>query len=208
MRRRKTSDVKPEDLIVFNQQFVALIRAGLPILRSLDLLRDRIINPELRRHMDDVRALVYSGAFLSAALDAQNIFPRVYTATVLAGERSGNLVEVITRYIQYQKTIHGVRRRFRNSLIYPAFLVALLVSMITVVLAYVVPRFAELYAGMNRALPLSTRLLIGFSATVRESVILMAPLLLGGIVAFRIWAGSARGRGWIDDLKLRLPLRL
>ena len=128
--RKRRDNIRPQDFIAFNQQFVALIKAGLPILRSLDLLKGRINNPLLRKHIEDVRDRVYSGALLSEAMRAQGIFPPVYTASVFAGERSGNLVEVLTRYIQYEKTIHLVRKRFLNSLIYPAFLVVLSVVMV------------------------------------------------------------------------------
>src|SRR4051812_7977565 len=110
-RRERQQRIKQDDFILFNQQFVALIRAGLPILKALDLLKDRISNPLLRRHIRDTRERVFSGALLSEALRAQGAFPTVFTASVYAGERSGNLVEVINRYVQYQKTILTVRKR-------------------------------------------------------------------------------------------------
>src|SRR5215469_18101919 len=132
-RRKRHPTIKPDDFILFNQQFVALIRAGLPILKSLDLLKDRIANPLLRQHIRDVRDRVFSGELLSEALRAQGAFPTVYTASVFAGERSGNLVEVINRYVQYQKTILTVRKRFLNSLIYPTFLIVIAVVMIAVI---------------------------------------------------------------------------
>src|SRR5215472_4129242 len=170
-KRRQT--VKTEDFILFNQQFVALIRAGLPILKALDLLKDRVANPLLRQHMGDVRDRVFSGALLSEALRAQGVFPTVYTASVFAGERSGNLVEVITRYIQYQKTILTVRKRFLNSLIYPTFLIVLASVMVAVIMTYVIPKFAELYADLNTPLPVTTRVLIAVSGTIRENLMLV-----------------------------------
>src|SRR5262245_13812500 len=147
-RQRRQHTIKPDDFILFNQQFVALIRAGLPILKSLDLLKDRIANPLLREHIRDVRDRVFSGALLSEALRAQVAFPTVYTASVFAGERSGNLVEVLNRYIQYQKTILTVRKRFMNSLIYPAFLIVIAIVMMTIIMTYVIPKFSELYADL------------------------------------------------------------
>src|SRR6187401_1799996 len=113
-RGKRQQTIKAEDFILFNQQFVALIRAGLPILRSLDLLKDRISNPLLQKHIRDVRERVFSGALLSEALRAQGIFPTVYTASIFAGERTGNLVEVINRFVQYEKTVLTVRKRFLN----------------------------------------------------------------------------------------------
>src|SRR6516162_3983205 len=157
LRPRRRQKVKSEDFILFNQQFVALIRAGLPILKSLDLLKDRITNPLLKQHILDVRDRVHSGELLSEALRAQGVFPTVYTASVFAGERSGNLVEVINRYVQYQKTILTVRKRFLNSLIYPTFLIVIAIVMIAVILTYVIPKFGELYADLNTPLPMTTR---------------------------------------------------
>lgn len=204
--RKKQPTIKPDDFILFNQQFIALIRAGLPILRSLDLLKDRIPNPLLRQHIIDVRDRVFSGALLSEALRAQGVFPTVYTASVFAGERSGNLVEVITRYVQYQKTILTVRKRFLNALIYPTFLVVLSIVMISVILTYVIPKFGELYADLNTPLPVTTRVLIAASDAVRGHLVLIVPLIVGGLIAFKIWIGSRRGQQWLDELKLTAPI--
>src|SRR5262245_57393450 len=119
-RKRQTA-VNAQDFIVFNQQFVALIKAGLPILRSLDLIKSQVKNPILKRYVEDIRDRVHSGALLSEALRAQGVFPVVYTASIYAGERSGNLVDVINRFIQYVKTILTVRKRFLSSFIYTFF---------------------------------------------------------------------------------------
>jgi len=204
--RRRRQTIKADDFILFNQQFVALIRAGLPILKSLDLLKDRIRNPLLRHHMSNVRDRVHSGELLSEALRAQQVFPAVYTASVFAGERSGNLVEVVNRYIQYEKTILTVRKRFLNSLIYPTFLIVLAFVMVGVIMTYVIPKFAELYADLNTPLPITTRLLIAVSATIQGHLVLIVPLLIGAIVAMKIWLGTGRGRHLIDELKLTAPI--
>ena len=205
-KRRKKTGFAPLDFIVFNQQFVALIRAGLPILRSLDLLKGRISNPQLQTHIESVREKVVAGTSLSDALEDEHVFGRVYTASVLAGERSGNLAEVINRYIHYEKTILTAGKKFRNSLIYPGFLIVLSIVMVGVILGYVIPRFGELYEGLNTALPLPTRILIAVAEAIQSSLVLTLPLLVGGLIAFRFWAGSAGGRTRLDDLKLRLPV--
>src|SRR5436190_8773743 len=204
--RRRRQTIKSDDFILFNQQFNALIRAGLPILKSLDLLKDRISNPLLRHHMSNVRDRVHSGELLSEALRAQEVFPAVYTASVFAGERSGNLVEVLNRYIQYEKTILVVRKRFLNALIYPTFLIVLAIVMVGVIMTYVIPKFAELYADLNTPLPITTRLLIALSATIQGHLALIVPLLIGAIIAIRIWVGTGRGRHLIDELKLTAPV--
>src|SRR5215467_9807753 len=203
-KRRQT--IKAEDFVLFNQQFVALIRAGLPILKSLDLLKGQIRNPLLKEHIINVRDRVHSGALLSEALRAQEVFPTVYVASIFAGERSGNLVEVINRFIQYEKTILSVRKRFINSLIYPAFLIVLSIVMVGVIMTYVIPKFAELYADLNTPLPITTRLLIAIAAVIRGHLALLVPLILGTLVVLRVWIGTGRGRHLLDELKLSAPV--
>lgn len=204
--RRRTPKVNAQDFIIFNQQFVALIKAGLPILRSLDLLKTQIKNPLLRRHIEDVRDRVHSGALLSDALRAQGVFPTVYTASVFAGERSGNLVEVINRYILYEKTILSVRKRFIGALIYPSFLIVVAIVMVVVIVTYVIPRFGELYEGLNTPLPVATKVLITVATTVQSNLIIIAPTAVLIVVAALIWAGTPGGRNRIDEMKLRAPI--
>jgi type IV pilus assembly protein PilC len=204
--RKQRAEIKAQDFIIFNQQFVALIKAGLPILRALDLLKAQMKNPVLQRHITDVRERVRSGALLSEALKEQGVFPAVYTASVYAGERSGDLVEVITRFVHYEKTILTVRKRFLNSLIYPAFLIVLSLVMVSVIMTYVIPQFAALYSGLNVPLPVTTRTLIAVSTTLRANLIVILPVLIGSVVALRIWIGTAAGRGWLDGLKLKAPI--
>src|SRR5437667_5119757 len=204
--RRRRQTIKADDFILFNQQFVALIRAGLPILKSLDLLKDRIHNPLLRHHMSNARDRVHSGELLSEAIRAQDVFPAVYTASVFAGERSGNLVEVLNRYIQYEKIVLSVRKRFLNSLIYPAFLVVLAIVMLGVIMTYVIPKFAQLYADLNTPLPVTTRFLIAVSGAIQGHLVLIVPVLVGAAVVLKIWAGTGGGRRLLDELKLTLPV--
>ena len=205
-RQRKKTGFAPEEFIVFNQQFVALIRAGLPILSSLDLLKGRIANPELQTHIESVRGKVVSGTSLSDALHDEDVFPRVYTASVFAGERSGNLVEVINRYIRYEKMILTAKKKFRNSLIYPGFLVVLSILMVGVILGYVIPRFGELYEGLNTVLPFPTRILIAIAEAIQSSLVLTVPMLIIGLIVFRVWVGSTHGGTRFDALKLRIPV--
>jgi len=205
-KRDRGARVKTEDFIIFNQQFAALIKAGLPILRSLDLLKAQIKNPILQRHVTDVRERVHSGAMLSEALRAQGVFPTVYTASIFAGERSGDLVNVINRHIHYEKTIMSVRKRFLNSLIYPAFLIVLAITMIAVIMTYVIPKFSELYHDLNVELPLPTRILISVALTVRAQVVFVLPGLIIAGIAFWFWTGTEGGRKWFDGLKLKLPI--
>jgi type IV pilus assembly protein PilC len=198
--------IKTENFILFNQQFAALIKAGLPILRSLDLLKEQIKNPILRRHVNDVRDRVHSGAMLSEALRAQGVFPTVYTASIYAGERSGDLVNVINRHIQYEKTVMSVKKRFMNSLIYPAFLVVLAIVMVAVVLTFVIPKFSELYRDLNVPLPLPTTILIAVANTIQSQLVILLPALLLTIVGVWLWSGTGGGRKSVDTLKLKVPI--
>ena len=204
--RKRRQTIKTEDFILFNQQFNALIRAGLPILKALDLLKEQIRNPLLKHHIVNVRDRVFSGALLSEALRAQGVFPTVYTASIFAGERSGNLVEVINRYVQYEKTVLSVRKRFLNSLIYPTFLIVLAIVMVGIILTYVIPKFAQLYADLNTPLPITTRLLIAISATIQSHLALIVPLIIGALVILKVWVGTGSGRHWVDELKLTAPI--
>lgn len=204
--QKRRQALKTEDFILFNQQFVALIRAGLPILKALDLLKGQIRNPLLREHIVNVRDRVHSGALLSEALRAQGVFPTVYVASIFAGERSGNLIEVINRFIQYEKTVLSVRKRFINSLIYPTFLIVLSIVMVGVILTYVIPKFAQLYADLNTPLPFTTRLLIVTSGTLQSHLALLLPLIVGILVILRMWIGTGHGRHRLDDFKLSAPV--
>jgi type IV pilus assembly protein PilC len=205
-KRDRRNEIKTEEFLVFNQQFSALIKAGLPILRSLDLLKSQIKNPVLNRHITDVRDRVHSGAMLSEALRAQGVFPTVYTASIFAGERSGDLVNVINRHIHYEKTMLSVKKRFINSLIYPAFLIVLSIVMVGVILAYVIPRFSDLYRDLNVTLPVPTRILIAVSEFLQSNMIFILPALVGGGVALWLWVGTAAGRSWLDRMKLTVPV--
>jgi type IV pilus assembly protein PilC len=205
-KRDRQNEIKAEEFLVFNQQLSALIKAGLPILRSLDLLKSQIKNPVLKRHITDVRDRVHSGAMLSEALRAQGVFPTIYTASIFAGERSGDLVNVINRHIHYEKTVMSVKKRFINSLIYPAFLIVLSIVMVGVILAYVIPRFAELYRDLNVTLPMPTRILIAVATTLQNNLIFILPAIIGGGTALWLWLGTEAGRSWLDRMKLTVPV--
>ena len=201
--RRK---IKSRDFVIFNQQFLALIQAGLPILKSLELLTQREKDEQFRTILLDIGERVKGGALLSEAFEAQGMFPRVYTASLFAGEKSGGLEEVLARFIQYQKTVNATRNKIKTALTYPSILAVLLVVLVSFLLAEVVPRFAQFYAGMDAALPAMTVLLVDVSQAIRGHLI--AGMLVAGalVVVLTMWARSIRGRSQIDRLKLRLPV--
>jgi type IV pilus assembly protein PilC len=203
---RRPSRISLEKFLVFNQQFVTLIRAGLPILKALDLLSGRTTDPKLGRWIQAVRDEVRNGALLSEAFRRQGVFPPVYISSILAGEKSGSLPEVLDRYIGYQKLALAVRKKLLVSLIYPSFLVFLVCCLIVFLVTYVVPNFAQLYESMQAELPRITQILIAVGTTARAYVVAGFLALVTGLAAFRLWAARESSRETLDRLKLRLPL--
>jgi type IV pilus assembly protein PilC len=204
-RVRRERTVRQDDFLIFNQQFLTLVKAGLPILKALDLLTERAAAPRLRPILSDVRQRVRDGALLSEALVAQGSFPPVYVTVIASGERSGNLTGVLEQYIGYLRVSTGFRSRLITTLIYPAVLVATAVLVLSYVVTYAMPRFAELYRELSITLPTPTRILLAVAVPLRTYLVFL--LLALAIAAFIIfgWTRSARGALAIDRLKPRLP---
>jgi len=192
--------------LIFNQQFNTLIKAGLPILTALDLLAERAAAPRLRPLLADVRERVRTGALLSEALVAQAVFPPVYTTSVMAGEKSGSLSTVLDQYIAYQKTTSSFFSRLKNVLIYPSILIVMVVVVLSYLVTFAVPRFAELYKELNVQLPTITRIVLAISLPLREYIFfVMAGLAIVGTLTF-LWARSEAGALVIDRFKPRIPV--
>jgi type IV pilus assembly protein PilC len=198
--------INVEKFLIFNQQFVTLIRAGLPILKSLDLLSDRLTDPKLSKYINGVREEIRNGALLSDAFARQGVFPPIYVTTVLAGERSGSLGEVLERFITYQKLALSVRKKLLVSLLYPAVLVFLVICLIVFLVTYVVPNFAVLYATMDAQLPAPTRILIAIGTTARNYVLLGFAGLVAAIFGFRYWSRTPSGGERVDRFLLKIPI--
>src|SRR5579864_1053210 len=203
---RPSGKINTEKFLIFNQQFVTLIRAGLPILKSLDLLADRLTDPKLPKHINGVREEIRNGALLSDSFARQGVFPPIYVTSVLAGERSGSLGEVLERFISYQKLSLSVRKKLLVSLLYPAVLVFLVICLIVFLVTYVVPNFAVLYATMDAQLPAPTRVLIAIGTTARNYVLIGFAVLVGAILGFRYWARTPSGGERVDRFLLKIPV--
>jgi len=204
--KKKGKKLNLENFLIFNQQFVTLIRAGLPILKGLDLLADRLTDPKLGPYIQAVRDEVRNGTLLSEAFRQQGIFPKMYVSSVMAGEKSGSLVEVLDRYIGYQRTALAFRKKVIASLIYPCVLIVLVVLLMVFVVTYVVPTFASLYTTMQATLPGMTLLLISIGAAARNYIVYFAAALVAGIFAFRWWSRRESAREKIDRVRMRLPI--
>ena len=195
-----------DQLLIFNQQFVTLTRAGLPILKGLDLLVGNIKNRRLRTHLQSVHEKVKTGMPLSEAFQSEGVFPPIYTTSIMAGEKSGSLPEVIERYVAYQKVALGARKKILVSLIYPAVLVSLVFILILFLVTYVVPEFASLYESMDAQLPYMTQLLVAFGVTANENLWLIALAVFGIGSSLAWWFRSDRIRDSLDGFKLKVPL--
>lgn len=195
-----------EKFLIFNQQFVTLIRAGLPILKGLDLLSERLTDAKLAPHIKAVRDEVKGGALLSEAFGREGVFPPMYVTSVLAGEKSGSLGEVLDRYITYQKLALAVRKKLILSLVYPCLLIVLVACLMVFLVTFVVPKFAELYQSMGAQLPATTQILIAVGTTARNYILFGFAALVAAAIGFRFWAKTAKGEEQVDRWRLRTPI--
>jgi type IV pilus assembly protein PilC len=203
---RRDRAIRPDDFLVFNQQFNTLVKAGLPILRALDLLAERAASPRLRPILGDVRQRVREGALLSEALAAQGSFPAVYVTVIASGERSGNLTGVLEQYISYLRVSTGFRSRLVTAMIYPAVLVVVAFLVVTYVVTYAMPQFASLYTELDVPLPAPTRLLLSIATPLRNYFVILLIALAAAAVAVFLWTRSDRGALAIDRFKPRIPV--
>src|SRR5271156_3726295 len=182
-----------ERFLIFNQQFVTLVRAGLPIMKALDLLSERLTDAKLAPHIKAVREEEKNGSLLSDAFARQGVSPPIYVTSVLAGEKSGALGEVLDRFITYQKLALAVRKKIVLSMVYPSLLIVLVICLMVFLITFVVPKFAELYSSMSAQLPAATQILIAVGTTARNYILFgFVALILAGI-GFRFWAKTAKG---------------
>lgn len=203
----RVRSVPMRPFLIFNQELAALLRAGLPLLQGLDLLHERAREPFLKRALDDIRDRVRGGEDLSDAVAAQGeVFPGLYAATLKAGERTGELEEVVRRFIRYQRLVLEARKKTVSALVYPAVLVGLSMVLIAVMAIFVMPRFQSFYTALDAELPTLTKITLGVSqALQRYWPVLLAVLAVGGWLAWR-FKRTERGRLWLAGVGLRVPL--
>ncbi len=198
--------IKRQEFLVFNQELATLLKAGMPLVQSLDILRQRVSNPTFKSVLDSVHDKVRSGTSLSDAFNEHGaLFPAVYSASLLAGERSGNLDSVIRRYVAYEKIIGAVKRRTLSALIYPAILVTMMIVLIGIIVLRVVPAFSDFYANFDRELPLSTRIIVAVSDGLVSNLGFIVIGVVGVAVATMFWARQPAQRHRLDKWVLDLP---
>ncbi len=203
-RRRR---IKMADFLVFNQEMIALLKAGLPVVHSLEILLERQESPVLRRVLAEIRDKVNSGSSLSDAFAAQgDLFPRLYWTSLKAGEKSGEIESVLRRYQKYQKTLMGLARKVISTLVYPAILIMLSAVLITILMTFVIPRFSILFEDFNADLPILTLIVIRTASFLRENVVwIFGGILIAGFLLSR-WLKTNVGREGRDAAALKVPV--
>lgn len=200
------SHISTREFLVFNQELATLLKAGMPLVQSLEILRRRVTNQLFKSVLDDVYERVRAGSSLSEAFEAHGtLFPGVYTASLLAGEKSGSLEQVIRRYVTYVKVVATVKRKTISALVYPGILLALACIVVAIIVLRVVPAFGEFYAQFGKELPLSTRLIVAVSAFATQYILVIVAAAVVAGVAVWGWLRQSGQRELLDRWVLRLP---
>ena len=202
---RSNRKLPASDFLIFNQQFNTLIKAGLPILKALDLLADRAALPKIRPLLGEVRDQVREGVLLSDAVEATRMFPEVYVASLRAGEKSGDLPGVLDDYISYQRVTSGIRKKLISVLVYPTFLIIAATCIVSYLVAYVIPQFAKLYADLGTTLPAPTQFLITLVMGYGKWILTAVGLVVFGLIFLIFWSKTAAGGLAVDRMKLKIP---
>jgi type IV pilus assembly protein PilC len=202
-RRKK---VRQSTFLIFNQQFLTLLKAGLPILGSLDLLIKRQKDAYFRSLLQNVRERVKGGELLSEAFSAQYVFPKIYTTTLMAGEKSGNMDEVLTRYINFQRLTLGFKKKLVVSLVYPALLVSVVLCLLIFLVTYVVPQFAKLYEDLHASLPAITLFMLNVGTHAQRYAPVGGVVLVVAVFLLWRWKATDKGAETIDGAMLKAPI--
>lgn len=199
--------IPTNEFLVFNQELATLLKAGMPLVQSLDLLKRRVVSPTFRSVLDDVHDRVRSGTALSDAFAAHGaLLPTVYTASLLAGERSGSLDAVLRRFVEYSKIIATVKRKTLSALIYPSILISLSLVLVSIIVLKVVPAFTDFYASFGAELPLLTRIIVRISTVLREQFVLVVGGLSAAGAGLWFWLRQPGQKARFDRAILRVPL--
>ncbi len=202
----RRSRIATREFLVFNQELATLLKAGMPLVQSLDILRRRVSNPLFKTVLDDVHDRVRAGSALSESFEAHGaLFPGVYTASLMAGEKSGNLEQVIRRYVSYVKVVESVRRKTVSALIYPAVLLALSIIVVGILMLRVVPQFSGYYEQFGAELPLSTRIIVSVSNYATAYIGLIVLTLTVAAVGSWLWLQRPGNRKRFDRAVLAVP---
>jgi type IV pilus assembly protein PilC len=205
--RGRRGRVRGREFLAFNQELATLLKAGMPLVQSLDILRQRIVNPTFKAVLDGIYEKVKAGTALSDAFSEHGtMFPAVYSASLMAGERSGNLDAVLRRYVGYEKVIGAVKRRTISALIYPAILVTMMTLLVGVIILFVIPAFSQFYSDFGKELPLLTRIIVGLSNGIVRHIWLIVFGVVAAVVGFTVWTKQPGQRERLDRIVLEVPV--
>jgi type IV pilus assembly protein PilC len=202
-RRRR---VTLEQFVIFNQQFLTLVRAGLPIVQALELLAKRQRNQYFRMLLEDVRDRTKGGELISSAFEKQGVFPKIYSTTLMAGEKSGNLDEVLSRYVAFQRLALSFRKKLIASLVYPVILIVGVMLLFTMLVTFVIPKFALLFSDLNQKLPAMTEFTINAAMTAKQYLPAIVIAVVAIVLLLRRWGKTQQGAEILDRIKLNLPI--
>ncbi len=206
VRQKSGRQIGGSEFLILNQQFNTLIKAGLPILKSLDLLASRATSPKLRPVIAQIRDRVREGKSLSEAVAEAGVFSKVYSTAILAGEKSGNLPGVLDYYIAYQRVSTNVRKKVLATLVYPVLLLSVAIVIVTYLVTAVIPKFGVLYRDLNVELPGPTRLLIALTVDYRFVVLGIVALMAATVAGVFLWSRTEEGGTVFDRFKFRVPV--
>jgi len=205
-RTARKGRVKMADFLVFNQEMIALLKAGLPVVRSFEILLERQESPALRAVLADIKDRVNSGASISEAFAEQgDIFPRLYWTSLKAGEKSGEIEGVLRRYLKYQKTVIAISRKVVSTLVYPAILILLSTVLIALLMTVVIPKFQDFFADFHADLPLITVVVVAVAGFLRDNIFWLLPAVVVGAWLGWRWSRTPVGRNWSDGVLLKIP---
>ena len=199
--------IKDRDFIMFNQELMALVRAGYPVLRSIEVIANRVKNPNLKEILRKVESDIRHGKALSEAFAPfEKRFSKIYTAALMAGEQSGSLPETIGQYNQYAKVVAKTKARIRSALTYPIMLLVFSLSLLAILINFVLPNFADFYRDFEAQLPLLTTMLMSFSKFVRGHWTLWIALTALFVFGYIQMRRNERTHLWLEEKKLKIPL--
>jgi type IV pilus assembly protein PilC len=204
--RMRQKRIDPGKLLIFSQELAALLKAGLPLLQSLDVMLERQKDPLLRQSLAAVREKVKSGTALSDAFRQEGeIYPPIFAASLVAGERSGNLDTVLRRFSQHLRLNQSLRKKAVSAAVYPAVLLSMMAALLVVMLVFVIPNFRSFYEGLGAELPLATRMLLAVATTLRENLLPITAGLAAAGIAFVYWSRRPGFGMSLDRWLLSLP---
>ncbi len=207
LRLPRRRGLNTREFLVFNQELATLLKAGMPLVQSLDLLKGRVTSPVFRGVLEDVHERVRSGSALSDAFGAHGeLFPSVYTASLLAGERSGNLDAVLRRYVEYTKIVSTVKRKTISALVYPAILITLAIGLVSIIVLKVVPAFSDFYGSFGANLPLVTRIIVSVSDFIRSQFLVLLIGIAATAIAIVTWVRQPGQKARFDHMLLAVPM--